>query len=125
MNDKSKIIAGLVLFLVLVTFPMWYTGVAGGDVARPVPELPAGETNCVKDKSYMTANHMKLLDEWRDTVVREGRKDVEIDGQSYEMSLTRTCLGCHTNKVTFCDRCHNYADVHPVCWNCHVEPKGN
>jgi hypothetical protein len=126
MNDKGLIIAGLAVFLVLVTFPIWYTlGATGGAGARPQPEPPAGESNCIEDKAYMTANHMKLLFEWRNRVVREGKKDyTSSSGEQYEMSLTKTCMSCHTNKETFCDRCHNYADVQPLCWNCHLEPKG-
>ena len=38
------------------------------------------------------------------------------------MSLTNTCLGCHSNKAQFCDQCHNYLEVTPYCWDCHVDP---
>jgi len=44
-------------------------------------------------------------------------KDVEFD-----MSLSNTCLSCHTNKAEFCDKCHGYASVDPYCWDCHVDP---
>ena len=30
------------------------------------------------------------------------------------MSLSNTCLDCHSNKAEFCDRCHNYASVTAV-----------
>ncbi|MHC4779607.1 MAG: sulfate reduction electron transfer complex DsrMKJOP subunit DsrJ, partial [Planctomycetota bacterium] len=70
-------------------------------------------------------NHMSLLLEWRDAVVREGKKYTdEVGGKKYRISLVKTCLGCHTDKAAFCDRCHDYADVAPDCWNCHIEPKG-
>ena len=127
MYDRGKIVPGLVVFVLLVTAPFWWN-LAGGAGPRPVPERPAGETRCVEDKAFMTANHMKLLYAWRDAVVREGRstyvskahgKTVEV-----EMSLTKTCLKCHASKERFCNRCHNYVDVHPTCWDCHVEPKG-
>jgi hypothetical protein len=127
MNDKAIIIAGLVVFLAAVTLPVWLTPVAGGAGPRQLPELPAGETNCVEDKAYMTANHMQLLYEWRDAVVREGERlyASTSTGEQFEMSLTKTCLGCHTDREVFCNRCHDYADVRPVCWNCHVDPEGN
>ena len=128
MNDKALIIAGLAVFLVLATFPAWYTQAAGGAGARELPELPAGKSeNCVEDKAYMSGNHMKLLRQWRNAVVREGKKDYisTTTGEQFEMSLTKTCLKCHTNRETFCNRCHNYADVYPLCWNCHLDPKGN
>ena len=126
MSDKGKIIAGLVIFLVLVTFPVWYTVAAGGPGARPQPERPAEEPNCIEDKATMIENHMKLLRKWRNAVVREGKKDyTSSSGEKHVMSLTGTCMDCHSNKETFCDRCHNYVDVNPRCWNCHHEPKGN
>jgi hypothetical protein len=71
----------------------------------------------------MRKYHMKLLQQWCDAVVRDGdRIYVAQDGRRYEMSLSRTCLGCHSTKKGFCDRCHDYARVTPNCWNCHQEP---
>lgn len=124
MRDKGRIIIGLVIFLVLITFPIWYN-VASGK-AGYVPELqkPATAEQCVMETSYMTAYHMNLLDEWRDKVVREGvRMTTDMSGKPIEMSLSRTCLGCHTEKAEFCDKCHNYMSVDPFCWDCHVDPK--
>jgi hypothetical protein len=58
-------------------------------------------------------------------VVREGRRDYvsTLSGTTYDMSLSRTCMDCHSNKADFCDRCHDYLAVNPYCWDCHVEPK--
>ena len=125
MNDKGKIIFGLIVFLVIVTFPLWYGFVTAGAGSPPDVELPANETNCVEDKEYMTANHMNLLDQWRDAVVRKGRINYtsRTYGETYVMSLTRTCLKCHNDREKFCDRCHTYTDVDPYCWDCHLEPK--
>ena len=33
-------------------------------------------------------------------------------------------LGCHENKAAACDSCHDYLQVQPYCWDCHVDPKG-
>jgi methionyl-tRNA synthetase len=66
---------------------------------------------------------MRLLVSWRETTVRDGdRMYVTIDGRRYRKSLTGTCLQCHTKKADSCDRCHDHLNVHPVCWDCHVEP---
>ncbi|MHC4601618.1 MAG: sulfate reduction electron transfer complex DsrMKJOP subunit DsrJ [Planctomycetota bacterium] len=125
MSDKTIIIAGLAVFVVAAAFPLWYTTAAGGSTPRPELELPVGESRCVMDKTYMAANHMQLLNEWRNAVVRRGERfTTGASGEKYEMSLVNTCMKCHTNKATFCDRCHDYADVAPDCWDCHVEPKG-
>ena len=86
--------------------------------------LPVNQKQCVAPISYMRASHMQLLLQWRRDVVRRGdRKYVAFDGKVYDMSLTKTCLGCH-NKEQFCGRCHTYAGVSgPYCWNCHNEPQ--
>lgn len=123
---NGKIIIGLVILVVLATIPIWYPAVVGPAGPPPELELPADETQCVEEKDFMTAHHMDLLDEWRDEVVREGKKTYtsKAYGATYEMSLTRTCMSCHTDRDTFCNRCHDYTDVHPYCWDCHVEPRG-
>ena len=121
MYDTGKILLGLAIFLVAVTFPIWFTGLSGELGARPTLELPKGETKCVENTEYMRHWHMDLLDEWRDQVVREGKRlYVAEDGTRHEMSLTLNCLGCHTKKDQFCDKCHNYVGVDPYCWDCHV-----
>jgi len=124
MYDAGKVIIGLIVFLVLITFPIWYN-VASGK-ATYVPELaPAAKgTACVADTEYMRANHMDLLNQWRDDVVRNGiRVYTAPDGQKYNKSLTLTCLDCHNNKTEFCDKCHLYMAVDPYCWDCHVIPE--
>ena len=126
MKGKGRIIIGLVLLVILVTIPLWYSLVVEGSGPPPEVELPAGETECVEGAEFMTAHHMDLLDEWRDAVVREGQKTYtsKAFGKTYDMSLTETCMGCHTDRDTFCTKCHDYADVHPYCWDCHIEPEG-
>ena len=72
------------------------------------------------DTQYMRENHMQLLVDWRDQVVREGSREFKAaDGQIWEKSLDKTCLACHSNPDQFCDECHTYADVRVNCWDCH------
>ncbi len=124
MTDKPRIIIGLVFVLVAVTFPFWYA-LAAGPPGAP-PELEALEGKCVHDAEYMRAHHMDVLETWREEVVREGDKtQIDIDGKKYEKSLTKTCMDCHKSRENFCQKCHSYADVHPTCWNCHNETKGD
>ncbi|MHC4180770.1 MAG: hypothetical protein ACYSWU_24995 [Planctomycetota bacterium] len=210
MSDKPTIIVGLAIFLILATFPIWYTlGFSGGgsppDLATPegafvfsVPwsavegepeediddaklrtqfekhnislsedaELKPGnragqwkvidggnrylvakarqseETVRVYDgcvQEDMGANHMEVLINWRERVVRGADAgQVEVNGEPYPKSLTGTCLKCHSRQ-NFCQKCHEYANVLPArlpggsatppaqrgirCWNCHVDPK--
>jgi hypothetical protein len=122
MSDKGKIYIGLGLFLLVVTFPFWYGWAGGARGDRPQLEMPVGVSECVEDVEYMRALHMDLLNQWRDAVVRDGnRLFISSSGQQHEMSLSKTCLSCHTNKAQFCDQCHNYVGVTPSCWDCHVE----
>lgn len=124
MYDKGKIIIGLIVFVALVTFPFFYNM----DKATSKPELSLdtpvinqmSKKQCVKPIDVMRSKHMKLLDEWRNSVVRDGNREYGIiDGVKYEKSLQKTCMKCHSNKKDFCDRCHNYVNVKPYCWNCH------
>jgi hypothetical protein len=123
MHDAGKIITGLLIFLVIVTSPMWYHAVTGADTRAPELKIITEDTTCVAPTPYMRALHMDLLNEWRDDVVRRGdRNHTGLDGKLYDKSLSRTCMKCHSNKADFCDRCHDYAGVKPYCWDCHVEP---
>ena len=126
MNSRGKIIGGLVVFLILVTFPLWHTVAAGGEAAQPELEYPVGESQCIEETEYMRANHMDILNDWRDSVVRDGETEyTSSSGQRYTMSLTGTCMDCHDNRDEFCLACHDYSNVTPDCWDCHVEPRGN
>ncbi len=126
--SKNAIIAGLMVFVAAALFPFWFN--IGGSNAAPEIELSANAKaakNCVLDKYEMRANHMSLLDEWRDSVVRDADRLYKgANGKTFNMSLStgeNSCLGCHTDKEKFCDRCHTYASVDPYCWECHTDPK--
>jgi hypothetical protein len=125
MRDRPIIYCGLLLFLGVATFPLWHNLAAGVTAKGPNPVLPKIERQCVAPTAYMKNSHMRLLMDWRETVVRTGARDyTAADGKHYNMSLTSTCLKqCHAGKADFCDRCHNYTAVSLTCWNCHVDSK--
>lgn len=122
MYDSGKIIPGLIIFVLLITIPIWYN--RGGAVSEPPkPVLPKDAKTCVLPAAEIRANHMKLLNVWRDEVLRDGdRSTFEIEGKRYQKSLMMTCMKCHTSKKQFCDTCHTYASVKPYCWDCHIAP---
>jgi hypothetical protein len=125
MYDAGKIISGLVIFGILLASPLWFSVATGGMNKVPEPRLPTSENHCVESAQWMRDNHMHLLEEWRQMAVRDGiHTYVASDGKEYEISLTDTCLSCHSNKAEFCDQCHSYAGVSPNCWDCHVAPEG-
>ncbi len=123
MYDKGKIIIGLVIFVILVSFPFWFH-IGQASYEPPDLQLPEEEEDCIEPTQWMRDNHMELLDVWRDKVVREVKPIyVSSTGEKMEISLQKTCMDCHTSKEKFCDRCHNKASVSPYCWDCHVAPE--
>jgi len=124
MYNGGKIIAGLIIFFGLVTFP-FYTNF-GKTVKEVKPSLDTPVINqlavkeCVEPTAYMKAQHMQVLDSWRDEAVREGKRDkIIVGGIEIERSLQNGCLKCHSNRKTFCKVCHTSAGVNPYCWDCH------
>ena len=129
MYDAGKIIFGLIIFVILFSSPIWLN-LAGNPGYKPDIQYPVNEKECIAPREYMNHNHMEILNDWRDKVVRadirfynQNAKPFLIDGKPAEMSLTHTCLKCHSNKSEFCDRCHNFLAVKPYCWECHVTPE--
>lgn len=122
MYNKGMVIAGLIIFVLLVTFPIWFNRLDAGPM--PKPELPpGGEKECVAPAAVMRDTHMQLLNEWRDDVIRSSNREViVIAGKEYGKSLQLACMKCHSNKEKFCDSCHDYAAVQPTCWDCHISP---
>ena len=122
MYDSGKIITGLLVFAVLFASPFWYDAFSGSALRKPDIVLPSGpnEKECVAGTAYMRRDHMILLNNWRNEMVREDKNYyASTNGGVYKIRLTQTCLGCHKNASQFCDRCHSYVGVNPYCWQCH------
>ena len=145
MYNAKYIWPGIVIFLGLFTIPFW-SNFGSSTYERPAIAMPQGKadaaewvkipdqktrmefpgTACVEPGDYMRAEHMQILDTWRDMALREGKREyVASNGSTWNISLQNTCMQCHANKVDFCDKCHNSNSVNPYCWDCHVAPKGN
>jgi hypothetical protein len=127
----DKIIPGLIVFVVMITFPIWFN-LAPGESAydSAVREIDAAN-GCIFDTEEMRTSHMQKLSEWRDLVVREEQRYTEDkNGNQVKMSLTSTCMTCHVNtsgnirpdKAPHCTVCHEYVDVSIYCWDCHIDP---
>ncbi len=120
---KKLVMTGLAVFIAVMTLPFWYNY----GKAAPAPKLEltkeAKEAKvCIRPTDVMRTDHMQILDVWRDEVVRNGvRTYVNEEGKAFNMSLSNTCLGCHSNKAEFCDKCHNYTSTDPYCWDCHID----
>lgn len=124
MYDSSKVIPGIIIFLFLMTLPLWYNMTTGKASYIPQLKIDSTETQCVESTEFMRENHMELLNTWRNEVVRGASRVYESsNGHKYEKSLTNTCMSCHKERTEFCAKCHDYAGVKtPTCWNCHNEP---
>ncbi len=124
MYDSGKIIPGLAVFVLMITFPIWYNMLIGNVGAAPakdpnlMPEMvqgaafPNGATHPTAGE--MRATHMNVLKKIH------GNVPADMKGQMPTMS----CLACHGgSKEKFCDSCHAYASVKtPDCWTCHTKP---
>ncbi|HHW06016.1 MAG TPA: sulfate reduction electron transfer complex DsrMKJOP subunit DsrJ [Clostridia bacterium] len=128
MYNGGRVLAGLAVFFVIATLPFWL----GFGAQAEAPELDLNtprilqmpEQKCVLPVETMRSQHMELLKDWRDWAIRDGRREYQAwDGTVYPVSLQNTCLDCHSNKADFCDRCHDYSNVEPDCWTCHLEPE--
>jgi len=125
MRDRMLIFCGLALFVAVFTYPVLRAATAGLVAGPPDMQLPATAKQCVADTPYMRANHMQLLVNWREDVVRRDIRQIHApNGKVYSASLANTCTGeCHA-KEQFCDRCHTYSGVSgPYCWDCHRDPR--
>ena len=119
MRDKGTIVAALVVFLALVTSPIWYN-LATGEKAPLELRYPHEGGQCVEDTAYIRTSHMQLVRDWRDEAVRDGdRIYTASDGRRHDKSLSGACLSCHVEKEEFCDRCHSYVAATIHCWDCH------
>ena len=132
--DGKYIAVGLMVFIVLATFPIWFNHGKAAPPPEPKLDTPVimkmAQKQCVMPKDQMITGHMQLLNDWRTEVVRNGKRMyVAADDKKYEMSLQNECMRCHSNKTEFCDKCHQYAglkaDSTPYCWTCHIAPKEN
>lgn len=124
MRDLKIIIPLLAAVLLAAALPVLYGLRPGQRPAPPKLELPAGEKACVMPTDYMRENHMSLLAEWRESVVRGGdRAPLVAGGRTWAKSLSGTCMKCHAKKSAFCDRCHASLGAAPACWDCHYFPE--
>ena len=126
MYNARYVILGIIIFVVFFTSPFWM-GMFGneGEYKRPAVTLPENEKKCIEDVEYMRAEHMQLLNNWRDEALRnEHRTYVAKDGKKWEISLQNTCMKCHADYDDFCKKCHDSNSVYPYCWDCHIKPEG-
>jgi len=132
--DGGKILIGLLVFVALATFPFFLN--FGTVNAKPEPKTDTpeilkyqqehnGKKECVESKEWMRGEHMQLLNQWRDSVVRDYNRGYisTANHNRFDMSLQNGCMKCHSSKKKFCDECHNYMAVKPYCWDCHIAPK--
>ncbi len=131
--NGGPIFIGIVVFLAIALFPFYNN--AGKVNAKPEPKTDTpeilkyqqehgGKKSCVESKEWMRGEHMQLLNQWRDSVVRDDYRFYvsNANHEQFNMSLQNGCMKCHSNKKKFCDECHNYLAVKPYCWDCHIQP---
>ena len=119
--NKKAVYLGIVILVVILTAPFW-AGLFGTNYTSTGITKP-DEKACIENVEFMRAQHMRLLNEWRDEALRnENRTYVAKDGRKWEISLQNTCMRCHKNYNDFCAKCHLSNSVSPYCWTCHIIP---
>lgn len=91
------------------------------------PEIVTEAWESILPLEEMRVKHGDLLREWRELVVREGKRTyVAPDGKEYNISLKSLVPSKQAKQA--CDQCHRYAQIIPKklnCWACHTLPKRN
>lgn len=125
MYNAKAVIIGIIIFVVIFSSPFWL-GWIGQDYTKTGVVLPKNETTCIENTEFMRAQHMRLLNEWRDQALREENRVYvsALTGKKFNISLQNTCTssGCHNNYKEFCEKCHVANSVYPYCWTCHIIP---
>ncbi|HJO73863.1 MAG TPA: hypothetical protein QGH84_01430 [Rhodospirillales bacterium] len=122
---------GWAKFITIVALVSLLGGTAGGSAACagesgvPVPNPPKGKgEQCVRETSFMRANHMNLLLHQRDETMQKGIR-------TKKFSL-KECVSCHAvpgkdgqpvsyeDPKNFCRSCHDYVAVKLDCFECHA-----
>jgi len=133
MYKGGRIIASLVIGVALLSLPFFYNmgkSKKGPGIYLNTPAIEKlAVKQCIEPTEWMRANHMQLLNRWRDEAVREGKTEyINSQGKSFKIGID-TCLNCHYNPALkssdqFCVSCHDYASVKPTCWSCHPWQNG-
>ena len=119
-TDKNKGVIAMAILAVIILSPPGYYFFRNAFPQRVEPFLEKPDPKykeCVRDTTYMRFNHMDLLLQIRNEVVREG-KVTEI---GLEIG-SKNCKECHTNRERFCNQCHNTVNLNPDCFGCHDYP---
>lgn len=78
MYKNRRIIAGIIIFVAILVIPFlynWGKSNKGPEInlnTRTINQLAAKQ--CIEPTAWMRANHMKLLDQWRNEFVRDGKQ---------------------------------------------------
>ncbi|RLI82169.1 MAG: sulfur reduction protein DsrJ [Archaeoglobales archaeon] len=123
MYHKGYVVLFVIAILVVVLTPLILANSGRGfEDIRNYLEKPKGD-RCVESKEYMIANHMEVLNEWREMAIREGKRIYfsKTYGVLYNGSIEE-CFKCHTYKE-FCEKCHEFSGVHMYCLTCHTPPE--
>ena len=128
MNKNRLVALGLILFVLLFTFPVLMN--LGKSLVQTQPPTLLQDDRAmqeladklgVKNVDEFRAKHKQVLAEWKDSVVRDGKR-VYVNKDGHEVPINLQSLASQSQ---YCNTCHDYVGIEkPSCWTCHVEPKG-
>ena len=80
--NKTPVYIGILILVVIITAPFW-VGLFGKNYTSTGVTTPK-EAACIENVEFMRAQHMRLLNEWRDQALRhENRTYVATDGKKW------------------------------------------
>ncbi|WP_088186428.1 sulfate reduction electron transfer complex DsrMKJOP subunit DsrJ [Desulfosporosinus sp. FKA] len=125
MYKGGRIIASLVVFVAFLGFPFFYNmGKANAEPKNLAENIKLIEStqHDIEPASWMIANHMKLLDQWRQAYVRDGQTIyVNNRGEKFPININTWSNTVGANSNQFCITCHNYVGVQLNCFSCHTQ----
>ena len=127
MNKNHLVAFGLILFVLLFTFPVLMN--LGKSLTQTQPPTLLQDAKAmqeladklgVKNVDEFRERHKQVLAEWKDSVVRDGKR-VYVNKEGREVPISLQSLASQSQ---YCNTCHDYVGIEkPSCWTCHVEPK--
>ncbi|UCD25141.1 MAG: hypothetical protein JSW51_04230 [Gemmatimonadota bacterium] len=115
-NTGRFVAAAVLIILVPFVYGLVRPVTTSGETdARLFLERPDEEhEECVRETTYMRFQHMELLKQTREDVIRHGiRGEITLSG----------CRECHTSRERFCNKCHDAASLILDCFGCHYYPE--
>lgn len=122
MYKGGRIIASLIIFVAVLSFPFFYN-MGKANAGPEVDPQQLAYLQSIEPALNMTASHPQLFNQWRDQLVRDG-KTVYINSEGKKIDINIEKLAASGPSGQFCVSCHEYTAVKITCTSCHSGLEG-